>query len=111
MTPITHLTKQLKQAADEIENSDSTSPGYVQLFRIAANEVASNVAEIERLKGLLRAYDENFSDCDHCKSTGIEPETKDDSCERCGGYGFNPGGDIREIRLAARAELAKAVHS
>jgi len=46
--------------------------------------------------------------CENCNETGNEIGTED-ACRICGGYGFNPDGDIREAIVQARAVIAKAL--
>ena len=39
------------------------------------------------------------TECNDCDGTGIQPDTNNDACRYCGGYGFNVEGDIREYIL------------
>jgi hypothetical protein len=55
----------------------------------------------------LRTLNEQFYACEPCEESGTEPGTDHDACRICGGYGFNPGGDIREAILEARVVLGK----
>ncbi len=55
----------------------------------------------------LRMVNEQMYPCEHCDESGVEPGSEADACGVCGGYGFNPGGDIREAILEARVVLGK----
>lgn len=44
------------------------------------------------------------TDCEDCNGKG---DIDGDACRHCGGYGFNPDGDIRNNIIEARAILAK----
>ena len=50
---MSELTTQFLSAADEIEEADSTSLGYVQLFRKAANETAQLEADNTDLRSQI----------------------------------------------------------
>jgi len=52
--------------------------------------------------------DYNQETCCRCDGTGIEPNTKSDACYSCGGYGWNPTGDIHDAILIAKDAIAKA---
>jgi len=144
-----NLAERLLKAADEIEQSDSTMPGYVELFREAANSVVDLGLEVHslteritvlgndraeavsRLGALSKLYENDaqiigrlmltnveaamalesvskeFYPCENCEETGVEIGTDGDACRVCGGYGFNPGGDIRDAFIQTRTILAK----
>lgn len=59
-------------------------------------------ARIAKLEAALRDIVGDMYDCKACDGTGIEEGEENIACERCGGYGFNPGGDIREHMIDAR---------
>lgn len=50
---------------------------------------------IKELTDAIKAIKAECQDCEDCNATGTKPNTHD-TCRTCGGYGFNPKGDIRE---------------
>ena len=74
----------------------------VELYEKAIKE---RDAEIAHLKTALKSVNEQVYKCNVCNGTGRDPVDDPDACRVCGGYGFNPGGDIREVILSIRALL------
>ena len=50
---------------------------------------------IKALTNAIKAIKKECQDCEDCNATGSEPNTAN-ACRTCGGYGYNPRGDIRE---------------
>ncbi len=65
-------------------------------------EIAMLKKRVAELEAALKEISGEFYPCQRCDETGIEPETENNACDRCGGYGFNPGGDIRQAIIDAR---------
>ena len=64
------------------------------LVRVLAREAIEQDSELEKY---LRKLIDCKAECSRCEGAGIEPETDNDACSCCGGYGFNVGGDIRQL--------------
>lgn len=60
----------------------------------------------ELLDALKKVSDE-FYPCEMCEGTGNNLDDPESACRICGGYGFNPGGDIRQAIVEARTILDK----
>ena len=73
---------------------------------LLALAIAALEAQVERLRGLLVDVNECVVPCENCEETGNEPGTEN-ACGTCGGYAFNVKGDIREVVIDIRAELAQ----
>ncbi len=51
---------------------------------------------IGKLTDAIKAIIEERKYCKYCDGTGAQ-NAKKDACPMCGGYGWNPAGDIHEV--------------
>ena len=107
------LTDAERGAAIAVYNHNGESAALHSAHNMIGKRLDILAENIRKLTEALKTYNDNFRECSYCAGKGIEPNTYEDACEVCGGYGFNPGGDIRQSRIDASALLAelKAVQS
>lgn len=89
-------------------NSRDYSIEGVGEFHIPNKANARLIAAAPDLLSALEDVVFNTCECHNCNGSGIDLRTDNDACADCGGYGFNPCGDIREAVIDARAAIAKA---
>jgi hypothetical protein len=68
--------------------------------------IAALEASRAELLAALEAVCKQTKDCERCEGKGIELGTKN-ACCKCGGYGFNPCGDIRDAIVEGRSIIEK----
>lgn len=62
---------------------------------------------IERLKEALNVLIKDVSDCTSCDGSALDHDGES-ACRTCGGYGFNPAGDVRQDMLDAGKLLGES---
>ncbi len=62
---------------------------------------------MNELLDALKKVSAEFYPCETCEGTGNKLDDPESACRICGGYGFNPGGDIRQAIVEARTILDK----
>lgn len=65
-------------------------------------------ARIAELEAILTPILDDVVECHRCLGTGKDIVDETGACHICGGYGFNPGGDIREHMLSIRKLMTEA---
>lgn len=72
---------------------------------LAGGRLVENASD---MLAALEAINKEVYICQRCYGTGIQQHGKEaEACPTCGGYGFNPGGDIRQVIVNVRKLIVK----